>query len=175
MNIRKLFASAALAAGLFAAGVFGTLDAQQQPQTGQGGVGAAFTMPAVGGTTNATTAYTTVGLMSGVGFTPLHTGHVMIIITGNMVNGTTGDGSTVQAAWGTSTGQAAQQAVTETACGNQPTSTWVTAEVGAVFSFAVACNLALTPGTVYHFDLTSKSVTGGTTTTSAVQLSAIEM
>lgn len=127
----------------------------------------------------ATTTSTTgvmAGLLSGaVAFTPNYSGRVLIIISGDVSNGTASDGSKMQIRFGTGNGPANGAALTGTSVGNlvrQLNNANTAAEVTPFTCNAIVTGLTL--GTGYYVDLSQASITGGTTTLADISISVIE-
>jgi len=108
----------------------------------------------------ATGSTTPVMMGLAISFTPLYSGRVKIIITGEASNNTAGDGFTVNAAYGTGAAPANGAAATGTVVGNSVSG--ASAAANALFHFSiVAVVTGLTVGTPIWIDLQLAAVTGG--------------
>ena len=121
----------------------------------------------------------TTGKMMGLAgtITPVSTGKILIIISGDIANDTIADGAAVQIRYGTGTAPANADALTGTAVGGLVSSTnpnIALATLTIPFSLnAVVTGLTL--GTAYWIDTGLKAITGGTATISNVSISVIEV
>ena len=125
---------------------------------------------------NPTGAGTTGKMMGLAGsITPLYTGNVLILISGDLTSSIAADGGQVQIRYGTGTAPSNGATITGTALGGLVTlSTPGTA--AAKFPFALnAIVTGLTIGTVYWIDISCTAVTGGTATPADISLSAYEL
>lgn len=122
---------------------------------------------------NPTGTTSTGGVMMGLAgaITPTLTGRVLIIISGNITNGTASDGGSVTIRYGTGTAPSNAAALTGTAVGTSPQA--VAGTVIAPFSVQ-AIVTSLTLSTAYWIDLSLAAVTGGTATIANVSISALE-
>jgi len=127
------------------------------------------------GTTN------TSGLMMGIGvansLTPLYTGRVLAIISGNLTNSTAaaGDGAKVQIRYGTGAAPANGAALTGTAVGYIVSSVLERATAGDLQGFACQAIISgLTTGTGYWFDISLAAIVGGTGQAKNLSVSVIE-
>ena len=102
----------------------------------------------------------TSGVMMGISgsITPANTGRVMIIISGDLKNGTNNGNTTVQIRYGTGAAPTNGNALTGTSLGGQINMTAASANQRVPFS----CNsiVTLTVGTTYWIDLALKAVSG---------------
>src|ERR1700680_2582009 len=117
----------------------------------------------------------TTGLMRGLAgaITPAHSGNVLVIVSGTLTNGTTGDGASLQIRYGTGTAPTNGAALTGTAVGNNiadnnPVTNKIPFSVQAVVT-------GLTAGTAYWVDVGLAAITGGTASIATVSVSALEL
>lgn len=127
---------------------------------------------------NPTGTSNTTGLMMGLAgaFTPMRTGNCMIIISGDMTNGTASSGSKVQIRYGTGTAPANAAALTGTAVGNLVRYVGLTGSTTLEVPFS--CNAVvtgLTIGTAIWIDIGLASITSGTASIKDVSISVIEL
>jgi hypothetical protein len=108
-----------------------------------------------------TTSTTPVMMGLGITFTPLYSGRVKIIISGEASNNTAGDGFIIYAAYGTGAAPANGNAATGTTAGNHVSGASAAANALLPFSI-VAVVTGLTVGTAIWIDLELGAVTGGT-------------
>lgn len=139
-----------------------------------GGVAASAAPADPSGTANTT------GLMCGLAgsFTPLTTGRMLLMASGNLTNTTAaaGDGAKVQLRYGTGTAPANVAALTGTAIGNLVTSVLERATASDLQGFTcMAVVTGLTIGTTYWLDLSQAAVVGGTTAVKNISLVAVEV
>ena len=134
-------------------------------------VGSTVASPADPAGTTATAAAVMMGLAGTV--TPTKTGRVLFTVSGQLANGTAGDGATVQMQTGTGTAPLNGAALTGTQRGNIQTVTSVSAAQKSGFGFAVPVT-GLTLGTAVWIDIAVKAVTGGTATATGLTVSAVE-
>ena len=121
---------------------------------------ASSTQASVTGTTS-TGAQVMAGLALAV--TPACTGRVMITVSGDLSNGTSGDGCIFQLRYGTSTAPVNGASVTGTALGSAVNA--ISAANGAKMPFSTSFVInSLTVGTAYWVDLGEEAITGGTCT-----------
>ena len=128
---------------------------------------------------NPTGTTDTTGKMMGLAgtITPVSTGKILIVISGDIANDTIADGAAVQIRYGTGTAPANADALTGTAVGGLVSSTnpdIALATLNVPFSLN-AIVTGLTPGTAYWIDTGLKAITGGTATISNVSISVIEV
>lgn len=126
------------------------------------------------GTTN------TSGLMMGLAgsITPLITGRVLIIITGNLTNSTAaaGDGAQVRIRYGTGNAPANAGALTGTAVGSAQRSVLERATASDPQTFScVALVTGLTLSTAVWLDVECAAIVGGTAVLTNVNIVAIEV
>ena len=117
----------------------------------------------------------TTGVMMGLAgsFTPVVTGRVLIVLTGNCHNNTAGDGCTVSGRYGTGAAPTNGSALTGTVIGSKfTTSATANADVGFAV-IAIVTGLAL--GAAIWLDLSLAAFTGGTATMTNPQISVIEI
>lgn len=129
---------------------------------------------------NPTGTTSTTGVMMGLAgsFTPIRSGKVMAIISGNMANNTAGNGASAQIRYGTGSAPANAAGLTGTVMGG----------ISQILNDAVAlivlgsgnftCNAiidGLGLGTAYWLDVSLASITGGTSTISNVSISIVEL
>jgi hypothetical protein len=110
--------------------------------------------------------------------TPETSGNLLIIITGNMSNGTAEDGSQVQIRYGTGTAPGNGVAATGTAVGEPKNCGTATTAGAAGYVTPFTCMAYVTGlslGTAYWLDLGYASITGGTTTLTNIDVMAIEL
>jgi hypothetical protein len=109
----------------------------------------------------------TIPVMMGlsISFTPLYSGRVKIIISGEASNNTAVDGFIVNAAYGTGAAPANGNAATGTTIGNSVSGASAVANALLPFSI-VAVVTGLTVGTAIWVDLRLAAVTGGTASVS---------
>lgn len=124
------------------------------------------------GTTNTT------GLMMGLAgaFTPTRTGNCMIIISGDITNGTASSGAKVQIRYGTGAAPANAAALTGTAVGNLVR--YVGLAGSTTLEVPFSCNAVvtgLTVGTAIWIDIGLASITSGTASMKDVSISVIEL
>ena len=117
----------------------------------------------------------TTGVMMGLAgaITPAHSGNVLLIVSGTLTNGTTGDGAALQIRYGTGTAPTNGATLTGTAVGNNisdnnPVLNKIPFSVQAVVT-------GLTVGTAYWVDVGLAAVTGGTASIATVSVSALEL
>jgi len=117
----------------------------------------------------------TTGLMMGLAgaIIPAHSGNVLLIVSGTLTNGTTGDGASLQIRYGTGTAPTNGAALTGTAVGNNiadnnPVTNKIPFSVQAVVT-------GLTVGTAYWVDVGLTAITGGTASIATVSISALEL
>lgn len=127
---------------------------------------------------NPTGTNNTTGLMMGLAgaFTPTRTGNCMIIISGDMTNGTASSGSKVQIRYGTGSAPANAAALTGTAVGNLVR--YVGLAGSTTLEVPFTCNAVvtgLTVGTAIWLDIGLASITSGTAAIKDVSISVIEL
>lgn len=120
-----------------------------------------------------TTSTTSVMMGLNGAITPVLTGRVLLIITGVILNNTIGDGSTVQASYGTGAAPSNAGALAGTQVGAPLAFVASTAAGQAPFA-AVAIITGLVNNTTYWLDAALKAVTGGTATIKDVVVTAVE-
>lgn len=136
-------------------------------------------------TGNATTSFAMQGLgVSGAGggwfITPQLTGKVTFDIIGGIANGTASDGAALAIVVGATSvvaapANAAAVPGTATVCTNAATGMTNNASTAAVvFPFHLMCVMQLTPRQQWWADIELKSVTGGTSTLTGLQVFAAE-
>lgn len=119
-------------------------------------------------------AFHMMGLGGLATITPVSTGRVRFMVTGNLTNNTNGDGARVKLAYGTGTAPANADAVTGTVCANTAVLSRVTTG-GDTFPFALSCVASSLPiGTAHWFDLQMQANTGGTAAATNLTMSANE-
>jgi hypothetical protein len=123
----------------------------------------------------------TVGLMGGLGtgtgaikFTPIVTGHMLIIMSGCMYTGTGGDAAYTQMYYGTGTAPAYGAAITGTAVGGKTAVQPDGADHVEIAPFMLVTYQALTVGTQYWIDAAISANTG-TTALGQVVVTATEL
>ncbi len=121
-----------------------------------------------------TSTSSTSGVMMGIAgsITPTISGKVMIVISGDLKNGTNNGNTTVQLRYGTGTAPTNGNALTGTALGGQVNMTAAATNQRVPFS----CNaiVTLTVGTAYWIDLALKAVSGSAFTQN-LSVSVIEL
>jgi hypothetical protein len=130
-------------------------------------------------TAAAPTGIGTTGAVMGLGgtITPLYTGTVLFMISGDIVNNTSSDGGSVQIYYGTGSASVngtacASAGTTRNAVGQAAQSKLGTAKA----PFAVqAVVTGLTVGTTYWYDACLVAITGGTASVGDVTASAAEL
>lgn len=133
---------------------------------------ATVTSAAPTGTASATAVM--MGLSSGTTVvTPVKTGRLMIVASGQFTNGTVNDGATVDLRTGTGNGPANGAAVTGTLRGIAQTMTAKTAAQGVGFCLNATIT-GLTLNTALWIDLSLLAVTGGTASITGASISVIE-
>lgn len=125
-----------------------------------------------------------VGSTPAASITPLVTGRIFVMFSGLITNGTSGDGSSVQISYGTSTAPIAGAALTGTQIGQIQTWTSLTNLLTGPFCVqAIVTGLAVptinstratTAATPVWLDLAFNAVTGGTTTITKMNILAFE-
>jgi hypothetical protein len=133
-------------------------------------------------TAAAPTGIGTGGAVMGLGgaITPLYTGTVLFMISGDIANGTSADGGSVQIYYGTGSASAngtacASAGTTRTAIGQAVRQT-PTSNANVKYPFALqAVVTGLTVGTAYWFDACVTAITGGTASIFDVTASAAEL
>lgn len=118
----------------------------------------------------------TTGKMMGLAgaITPTYSGNILLIISGDISNGTTGDGAKVQASWGTGAAPANGDAIGGTQCGSRPTFTALTGVL--TVPFTVNCMITgRALATPLWLDVTLAAITAGTASISNISVSATEM
>lgn len=126
------------------------------------------------GTTNTT------GLMMGLAgsITPVFTGRIAIIISGNLTNSTAtaGDGAKAQIRYGTGTAPANAAALAGTAVGSFISSVLERATASDLQAFTLnAIVTGLTPGTAYWIDIALAALVGGTGQAKNISITAWEL
>lgn len=101
-------------------------------------------------------------------------GRLLIMLSGDIKNDTTGDGATVQLSYGTGTAPANGAALAGTQVGNTESFTALTGVLVVPFSQQAVVS-GLTVGTTYWLDAAVKAVTGGTASILNLSLTAIEL
>lgn len=125
-----------------------------------------------GATPTGTTSTTPVMMGLAGTITPRGDGVVLMILAGDVVNNTGGDGATVQVRYGTGTAPTNGGALAGTPCGGTLTDN-TGGTVREIFSSScLATGLSL--GTTYWIDVAVAAVTGGTATIADLSLSAVE-
>lgn len=125
---------------------------------------------------NPTGTADTTGKMMGLAgtITPATTGKILVIISGDISNGTILDGGKVQIRMGTGTAPANGDALTGTAYGGLVRSN--TAVAGEFLPFSLnAIVSGLTLSTAYWIDVGLAAITGGTASVADISISAIEL
>ncbi len=112
-----------------------------------------------------TTSTTPVMMGLAISFTPMHSGRVKIIISGEASNNTLNDGFIVYAAYGTGDAPANGDAATGTTVGNYVTSSALSANELKPFTI-IGIVTGLTVGTAIWIDLELGAVRGGTASVS---------
>jgi len=118
----------------------------------------------------------TAGVMMGLAgsITPVYTGRVLMLISGNVANSTLLDGINAQIRYGTGSAPANAAALTGTAVGSlNKTTSAVNAQKTGIALQAIVTGLSL--ATAYWIDVSLAAVTGGTVTLTNVSLTAIEL
>jgi hypothetical protein len=124
------------------------------------------------------------GVMMGLSgsITPSRSGTVLILISGDMSNTTSGDGGKVQIRYGTGSAPANGAALAGTAAGAQPQMTCAGILSGLVSLSGCTTPLStnavvtsLSVGMTYWIDTSLAAVTGGTATIKNVSITAIEL
>ncbi len=126
---------------------------------------------------NPTGTASTTGVMMGLAgaITPEVTGNILVILSGDITNGTTGDGAKVQARTGTGTAPSNAAALTGTVCGGLVQYTPVAAGADKV-PFSLNCIVSgLTVGTAIWIDAGLAAITGGTASVADLSLTAHEL
>ncbi|MFI4977545.1 MAG: hypothetical protein ACHQC8_02540 [Solirubrobacterales bacterium] len=122
------------------------------------------------------TASTTGAMMGLAGsITPIRTGNVLVIISGDIFNNTLNDGASVQIRYGT--GSAPTNGVTThpgTAAGGKPVMTATAASAADPFSVQAVVS-GLTLGTAVWLDLEVAAITAGTALVEHISISAVEV
>ena len=133
-------------------------------------------------TAAAPTGIGTAGAVMGLGgtITPLYTGTVLFMISGDIANSTSSDGGSVQIYYGTGTasgnGTACASAGTTRNAVGQAVRQTPSSAANIKFPFAVqAVVTGLTVGTAYWFDACVTAITGGTASIADVTASAAEL
>ncbi len=120
-----------------------------------------------------TTSLTRVMMGLAGSITPVASGKVIITISGNVNNGTGGNGAVFVARYGTGTAPANGDAESGTGCGSQKAfSNTASTEVSP---FSTGCVVSLTVGTTYWLDIALAATTGGTATISSPTVTAYEL
>lgn len=145
----------------------------------QGGTGrtvAAATLTNKPNDPSATTSATLVmqGLGSGWAITPVSSGKVLVIITGEATTATAASATTVGGRYGTSTAPTNNAAVTGTAFGAKADFTFTPVGTGLKTPFAFNEIISLTAGTAYWFDLALASAANAASV-SNLAISALEV
>lgn len=107
--------------------------------------------------------------------TPNSTGRVFVVVSGNIVNSTGGDGAKVEIRMGTGTAPSNADALTGTVYGTQQIYTVVVGAADSVPFALQALVTTLTPGTAYWIDVDLAAVTAGTASINNVQITAFEI
>ena len=110
--------------------------------------------------------------------TPNQTGRLLVIVSGNIANGTNADGGKVQLRLGTGAAPANAGALAGTVYGDQAfsTGTGLLANDKVPFTLQAAIyDPPLTVGTAYWIDVDVAAITGGTASITEVRISAIEI
>jgi len=133
-------------------------------------------------TTAAPTGVGTTGAVMGLGgsITPLYTGTVLFMISGDITNGTGADGAKVQIYYGTGSASGngtacASAGTTRNAVGQAVQQTPVVAAATKIPFHVHAIVTGLTVGTAYWFDACLTAITGGTASIGDVTASAAEL
>ena len=133
-------------------------------------------------TTAAPTGIGTAGAVMGLGgtITPLYTGTVLLMISGDITNNTGADGAKVQIYYGTGSASAngtacASAGTTRTAVGQAVQQTPVAAAATKIPFHVHAVVTGLTIGTAYWYDACLTAITGGTASIADVTVSAAEL
>lgn len=106
--------------------------------------------------------------------TPVISGRVQFLITGQQVQNTTADGVTLKLVHGTGTAPAAQAALTGTVDSAVQTWTALTGQLTSQFGI-VGIATGLVVGTAVWYDLQMADVTGGSVTITNVDCTAMEL
>ena len=134
--------------------------------------GAATTSQPTNPTGAASTTATMMGLAGSI--TPNAGGNVLILITGDILNATIGDGVTIQISHGTGSAPANAAALTGTQDGVAVN--FIASTAAGKVPFCVMAYVAgLTLGTAYWIDLASAQLTGGAVTMQHINIVAIEV
>lgn len=121
-----------------------------------------------------TTSATAVMMAVGGAITPGRSSKILVVVSGQMANGTAGDGATVDLRYGTGTAPTNGAAVTGTLLGVAQTNTSVSAAQKSGFCLTgIITNAAI--GTALWFDVSLLAVTGGTATITGVTATAVEL
>lgn len=125
------------------------------------------------------TTTTTGGMMGLAGsITPVRSGTILIIISGDIDNNTAGDGAQVQIRYGTGSAPANGNALTGTAVGGLIKVVNVNVSLLTVGKTPFSTNAivtGLTPNTAYWIDAGVAAITGGTARIRDVSISAVEL
>jgi hypothetical protein len=107
-------------------------------------------------------------------FTPNSGGNALVIIEGDVLNSTIGDGATLQISYGTGVAPANAATLTGTQTGRAVNFVAATATGKSPFAI-MAYVTGLIAGTAYWLDLAVTPVTGGSVTVADVNIVAIEV
>lgn len=123
------------------------------------------------GTTNGFASRLMMGLAGSI--TPRASGDVLITLSGEATNNTSGSGLNVQIRYGTGAAPANGAAFSGTACGNVPG--YTVAAVSQRLPFSITCiATGLTLGTAIWIDATVNAITSGTGAISSLTIAAAE-
>lgn len=136
---------------------------------GGGGASYQITPADPTGTTNTT------GLMMGLAgaITPVFSGRVMVSITGNIENNTSGSGVKAGIYYGTGTAPVNAAAITGTLVGSVPQFTTAAAAQRVPINITIIIT-GLTLGTAYWLDLMLGAITSGTAAIKNITVTAVE-
>ena len=115
------------------------------------------------------------GLGSSISFTPVVTGHMLIVMSGNLYTSLSGQAGTMQMYYGTGAAPAYNAALTGTAVGGKATVQPVGAGHVEVAPFMVITYQALTVGTAYWIDAACSASSTGTCALGQVVVTATEL
>jgi hypothetical protein len=115
------------------------------------------------------------GLGSSISFTPVVSGHMLIVMSGNIYTSVGGDAASMQMYYGTGGAPAYGAALTGTAVGGKATVQPVGAGHIEVAPFMVITYQALTVGTAYWIDAACSAQSGASSALGQVVVTATEL
>lgn len=127
--------------------------------------------------TNPTGTTSATAVMMGLAgaYTPRSSGRVLMVLSGDIKQSTSGDGATIALRYGTGTAPVNGAAVTGTLPAGTAAQTFVAAANNQTVPFSIQALIgALTNGTAYWFDAALLAVTGGTASIENLSLSIYE-